>query len=689
MMFCEAACKYTIETKNLTPHSIGDIYAVAEDMPEQTSAFLCTQNGKFCKFVYSQEGMTYSGLLGYRDGTYACVFRLVRANNKDKAAIILNNERYRIRRYYSRYPTTKFEINDEKLTGECKLPDKSIKEVISTLNLSDKEIELKDGIFRNKIEDSKCYDPLTKYCIKAKDGTIQVDANLLIVNEPIAINQPLSICVSELKERAREEFSNSEDYIHIVRNYVKDLRLFGHSFIEHALLKNQHTLFFTFFVVHLDETTEIVVLMTRQLFAMVGLFNHINNYAKLINIPYFYKSKCEIIDGTTKLINKYKLKPGRIRKIVSIVGSGQNIVLSGTKSAFWILVYAMEVLSPLEFPGLIALPIKKELAYLLAGPYHFIASLDDSSILGSLVSLNFKEYVADEFMAVNGKSLEHSEISIPHFGDADKKKKYLRGLLHQRLDTEIRFPLSPFKRSNLVEQYFIEMPFYHKFTSVYEINTCRILFPPVYLYDEDPLPLWLIIFTGSIDYDILLQERWSWDIYGYMVRRACIDRDQANLSKILKYLEMNKIACRDDIARHMTNYPPKLEIDKIIAKYDNFCICKVVNACECFAHNNLESSSKVNLELSGEITKKDKNDEIELVYDNQICGKTDCAKRTILIANNKIYQLISVESILGAYDSNNFNEELILNMLVYMRAYNLPILDNAELITTKYQFQVD
>lgn len=688
-MFCEAVCRYRFQAKEMHPLSIGDIYAVAEDVTEQTAGFLLTGEGRFLKFPYIREGKEYRGFIGYKEGVQACVFKLIKTKDSARTALLIENQRFRIRRLYGVYPTLELAVKNGRLLGISKVPELSLNDVFRELKLTGPNISCINQIY---YDNSRMNDETipTIYRVIARDGEISVDVNLLVCSLPRTVERIVPVAVSEAVEISREEVSNSEDFLYLIHSFLKDIQIFHHSFISHSIIKHKRPLFFTFFVVQNQQNTDITVIATDKLYSFVSMYDSIcdNKIAigRFLKIPSFMNRDLTLIYQKVSLLQRYRLKPYKLVRLLRKADRGENIFVEDAKAFFWMITYAMDAIDPIPWPGLVISPMNEEMAYLLSGPYSFMVGHDNlfTKYKYQLRNEQYKIHSATECKATefiyndNDKLREPIDPPLSYMiNGASRKGRYLQDISNLKLKIPHTFPLAVPEHLSNLERAFFERPYCHEVRLIYDLDHEKVIFPRAYIYDEDPLILWLIVFPGELDYDALLDEIWDMNVYGYMIRRACLDQDSASLSKILSVVERDKIACKNEIVRHIANYP--IEMRQKLPKMPKNTECVLLNICQCRKHPNVPE-----VPVPAAL-----NDEIHISYENQVCGNEECSKTTMLFSNGILYRLTTIHTLLGCYESGYFTDEVILNIHVYLRIYNLPVNEIGEASTSKFRFNVD
>lgn len=485
------------------------------------------------------------------------------------------------------------------------------------------------------------------------------------------------------------EHSNKVDYIFLIRKFIKDIRPKGHSFIIHFYLCNQFPLYFTVFSIQKDDGfVELSVFLAKKLFNLVLLFNYIHSHEdsvqKFLGISCFSNGQFFLAHKNQDLVVKYKLQHYRIQKLVDAIFLNHNVMIEHTPHTFWIIMFLLESMFPLKWPGLIISPINPEMLYLLDGPYRFVISIGADLTVGVDRVGSGVYFSSDELKIQNGKMAPNS-----YRIDAQNYAEYL---LLQKLDNTFAFPL----KFTCENHEHIGYAHLHEASEesvdyVYDLDEGLVFLPRAYLYNENPLRLWALFFPGELDYDALLEA--DKELLPYLAKRACMDKDQDSLLKIVSKLKL----CDHDIMvqtlQNICNY------DNVVKRllYDlNVCNIKVINVCEC----NKARIKKQHLHSKDLFCDKKSNirhfinDKTEprvpkISLKEFVCKTQACKKYTLLFLNDFYYDLLCVNNLLALMDLGYMNEQIYCSIVAYIYFNDLPFTENGLKCASKYFFIVD
>lgn len=252
------------------------------------------------------------------------------------------------------------------------------------------------------------------------------------------------------------------------------------------------------------------------------------------------------------------------------------------------------------------------------------------------------------------------------------------------------FPAS-FDAPTLIEKYFINEIKPFSCTYTFDLSGGVEFFPHARMSMRDALSLWMMIYPGEVDYESLLKTK-DCNIM-YLARRACIDRDVETVQRILRRVSRSngvlkpwrsKEACKlrrseqgrcnrgipksfSPLVRVYTSKRPdyssqfrmsmKLnDVLSVIGSYDEWNLHEINSRLFGTSHNEADLSE-------GSALAKPQDGDIKIV---------ECLDSARVYYKDSVYDLMTLENILGCIHNEFYNEQLRASVLAYLQEANLP-----------------
>jgi hypothetical protein len=619
-MFIEAISKYQIR------HPLG-VQETNLGIVDLFASPLCDPIFDHEHLLSTESNVFVSGskTVKYTKGRESKIFLLKKIpEQNDKSIRILENN-YQIERYNSSYKIHSIKLKDNKLVCYCKVPLKK-EQFLEIASLSTEKVKDKNSsaspnlnqsqknmteehpnmiIFQRQentndirskenqnanadqhIKASQAFkedflDGLTE--VECIDGSLCLDSKLLISKE---FTRDESVYESEgfLLESNYKilfECSNEKNYVLLIRNIIKNIKISKDSFTRHFSLQNFDSLYFTVLIFRGEIA---VIVLSRELYNIVPLFNCIMNNKReysesLLSIPMILNSSVDITKDSSSLLHKYTLPSFNISMILSLVLSGKNVVILNCSFSFWIVYFLIKHLYPLSYSGLIMCSVNKDMMYLLKGPYNFIITADKVDDLPK-VSYEVIDYMGlcrsdhnkSSAIDTNCHAINEHRFISEHFGENDhisfnipvnehivdkyasnshiidigadnsmtfNKNDLISVLLKNKLVSDFKFPLNFKFIGSSLEKKFISFGMLDYARYFYDLDKGLVFLPCADIFKEDPTRLFIMAYPGKLDYSSFPKRQ---HLMHYFIKRACIDRDSVVLNQMILALD----ECQDN-----------------------------------------------------------------------------------------------------------------------------------------------
>lgn len=425
-MLVEALCRYKINIRQ-DASAISNIKFINCDDPLTDETYL----------VHSESKIPFFGnkiLVFEADCKSSNVFEI---EFESKENISFNYEKYavdfisNVRSFQSIYPCTGvsaiFNVNG----FDCILFEFSVKkkkdQIVSSLKKLKSGLYEDDGILYSSSETHPSYEKKTsKYVIKAEDGNIPVDIDILKrenltglyfnnnqdvssignrYNEPISddINKSIANAVNVIgseKPLMDEisvdsintvitnanpdtnintsveivfEYFNDKSYVVLIKSFINEFTYSRFSYIKHCILD---TLYFIFIKIY----DEITVIVSKKLYNFIPLYNLMESIdcRLILNVPdlnpHTSSGYVQMIFDDKQCNFKYKIPDFECEKQIELIFKYSYVMVEETPRTFWFIAKIHELLFPMRFPGLILSPLISDMMYLMDGPYPFLIS---------------------------------------------------------------------------------------------------------------------------------------------------------------------------------------------------------------------------------------------------------------------------------------------------------------------------
>ncbi len=696
-MFIEGITKYEVEIKRCLRNKISSlkIYCMSEPIYENEWILTENKNIKIIKFM--QEGEAISGIIKCEYEDKNCAFMLKKSNESvktkvNKEEVLINGDFYQIIEFKSKFPTHEIKIVENYIHGKSYLLEKTLAEIKKEIRNGVIGSDINNGnvIYNNDIKFKR-----NLYEIVAMDGSLFVESECLKIKEDNVHSLFLNLRNSNKEEMMKKSIkdikqnltnNNKEEmmkksikdikqnlttifecvkkeyYLLLIKNIIDEIKARGFSRIVHFYLKNQEELYFISFIVFIEENKiEITTFLIKKNYNICKLFNYINDsysnkdvFNTFLNIEDFNCKTFLIVNKGENFIYSYQLKKYKILYLIKHIFSNENICFKHNEDSFWIIMYILETISPFKWPGLIISPINTNMMYLLEGPYRYIVS----SYHKLAINIS-KIYTNIGFL--KGTS---SDIYSKKLEKYIKKKLYT--ILSTKINSNLKFPIRIPNLKSAVEESILNYLDIYKVFCIFSIDKSYIFLPRAYIYNEDPIPLWIMLYNGEFDYYTLLTSR---KYLKTLLNRLCLDRNIDQLKKVINIIKSAKIKYNLTDLLSIRNY----EQNRIELKnyWDIFKQQKIINSCTCIEGINDLNNQKIYQNL---FTKIDINSPKLETLD---CKKNNkCNKITLIYYKKKLYYLISVENILGLIEQNFLNNEILCSIFAYFYIYDLPFAEN-------------
>ncbi|KAM0679514.1 hypothetical protein GINT2_002358 [Glugoides intestinalis] len=345
------------------------------------------------------------------------------------------------------------------------------------------------------------------------------------------------------------EYTNSDCYGIIAKEFLKEFEMNKYNFIRHSLIQSTETFYFTVFKVD----CLVTVFVTRKFYNYTSLYNYLDNIEdikSLLKIPDLNKNSEEgtifikypeeimpqfidwkLYNPVILLNQKYNLPYFDCTEQLNLIFNYSSVMLEENEYSFIFLMKLKEILYPLRFPGLIISPLIESMKYLLSGPYSFIiSSRSPVSVIDRLI-FTCSTPVPTEKKPVPDKKRKKTTIAEKLL---QNKEKYIFNLLQAKKSLQ-----AVFEAPKLIEKYFLNEPTRFKVDYIYDLQKREVVFlKGAYLNLGDALNLWMLIYPEQIDLEQLSRKRCVNS--EFLCRRACIDNNFDLISRLITGLEENK-----------------------------------------------------------------------------------------------------------------------------------------------------
>lgn len=385
--------------------------------------------------------------------------------------------------------------------------------------------------------------------------------------------------------------------------------------------------------------------------------DNINIIQKLLSLELVNSQRLLLVDKGENLLNEYKIKRYEILEILKKVFAEKSVWLKHDRDSFWVIIDVINTLGVFEWPGLVISPLEKEMKYLLAAPYKIIVS--SIELFENGYDRFLKVAIADEPYRRRVETYMAEKLGLMLCGVLEMDCSFPLRLKNMPMATAVeKTILSPLKRQ--LKSY------------VYRIDRKGVFLPRVHINDENPLGLWILIYSEEIDYIKLMDEK----IYlNFLLERACLDRDKTQLEMLLGCVKRGVLPYKLEDLLSVGNYDI---IYRLLQRLGEIKIKKIIEVSRC--ENRVQSDNKIVI--------SDK----ESIYNNR-CQKctnsTCCDKYTQIVAEDgAVYNLISVENILGCIENSVDKQEIIFSIRAYFDYYGLPLDKNIPGDKGEYAFEI-
>ncbi|KAI5168657.1 hypothetical protein PAEPH01_0310 [Pancytospora epiphaga] len=694
-MLIEAICRYNIRSSLADTTAIDRMFISPLVSPNYSNECLFVCNGSIQVFDGLVNGEKTQVILKYclalpEDEYCYKRFVLTKAENNEIVNnghfIILANCYYCIDTYTCTLKTIDVFFTNDTFEAVICVNTVKFESVISLLEKLKPEIEMKDSLYCMRKELHMNNTIYTRYILKCDTGDVYITSEAFEYLERLEAFEKIKLAqvstvntvvlidsiITNTSYKVEYEYTNIPDYKLLIKSLIEGINLKNHSYITHFYINNQEPFFFTLFAIcGSSEEMSLTVFMTRELLVLSLLFNSLSkdtvNLKDLMNIEYISRCNISVTVDSKELLLKYKLDKFEINTLVAFAYSEKSIILEDTPETFWLLMFALSRMEPLLWPGLVITPIRKTMLYLLEGPYTFLVSAS-SEVVAELE--NFVGH--DQYYSAT--SIQRSTgMDKPPILDASMES-YLFHLQSRKLQSDYTFPLRfNLKGLRRIEVVYLQSSSNNVCNYVYDSLKGIVFLPRVYIDDEDPLPLWVLISPLEIDYEALMSH--CIDLLPFLVKRACIDEEGEILFNLLNEAKEFETKILNTTLQAVCNYA-RSNVYKSFFDFEPEKIT-IVNTCACF---RVKSGEKCICKLR----RFHKN----CIVTERYCLESSCRKYTSVIAGETEVSLISVSNLIALFDVGYLSVQVRLSIFAYFYYYNLPITEISKPYTAECHFEI-
>lgn len=473
------------------------------------------------------------------------------------------------------------------------------------------------------------------------------------------------------------ELGNKPDHVALVRAVIGSMEYAGHSYMRSMYIENDFPVFITTLVAaHHDGSVVVLSLLTSRQCSPLLLMRYINeggDAAGLLGVRLLYCDYFSLVADNRELVVEYAYPEYNLSGLTESVFRDENIVIERGPHSLWIVLSLVRALYPLRWPGLIVSDLLPQMRYLLGGPYKFIAVLsrDEAERTG----LEYTWFGRDEIVKL-GAGGDNSAAQ-------QAVQQYVSRALQGKLDGPVKFPLLFGKHGSPLEIAFLNSRPFRRADYFWCPERGYVFIPRAHLYDEEPLPLWIELFPGEIDYDALFAE--DEQLLPALIRRACTDRDAKHLSQLIERTCTASRNIQPDSQRNISNYT-HINFRVYFDQYKTRNI-RLINTCNC-RRAAVASLTQPEIEAAGQPLRPTGLTAGAVLYECS-CPNADCRRTTLVSTDDRTYDLISVSNCLACLDSDYTDEPVILSILAYFSFFFLPLSEADSPASSKYSIEVD